>query len=251
MLVKRTTDCSLPPEICMHHFAYDIMTWNCLLHYWPFVRGFHQSPVVRLTMMQSFDVFVKQCWCFVGQWKINTVYIFSHGLTHCLRLWGLYPWWLLLGLLSWYPICKSSHCNSFEDQAPILSSMGAWSANGCNLTDLHDRTPGLRSQWCPPGSHTRLVEILLIYCKKSQCLWRCWPGWADACSLSVCCTSMFRYCCFFHFRADSRFAPSQWETALLCNDVSHWLGARLESALRFIYAWSHRTEYIYSVRIWK
>ena len=33
------------------------------------------------------------------------------------------------------------------------------------------------------------------------------------------------------FRADSRFAPSQWETALLCNDVSHWLGAKLESAL--------------------
>ena len=31
------------------------------------------------------------------------------------------------------------------------------------------------------------------------------------------------------FRADFRFAPSQWETALLCNDVSHWLGASLES----------------------
>ena len=31
--------------------------------------------------------------------------------------------------------------------------------------------------------------------------------------------------------AGSRFAPSQWETALLCNDVSHWLGASLESAL--------------------
>ena len=31
-------------------------------------------------------------------------------------------------------------------------------------------------------------------------------------------------------RADSRFAPSQWETALLCNDVSHWLGANLETA---------------------
>ena len=29
----------------------------------------------------------------------------------------------------------------------------------------------------------------------------------------------------------SRFAPSQWETPLLCNDVSHWLGACLESAL--------------------
>ena len=32
-------------------------------------------------------------------------------------------------------------------------------------------------------------------------------------------------------RAHSRFAPCQWETALLCNDVSHWLGASLESAL--------------------
>ena len=31
--------------------------------------------------------------------------------------------------------------------------------------------------------------------------------------------------------ADSRFAPSQWEAALLCNDVSHWLDASLESAL--------------------
>ena len=32
-------------------------------------------------------------------------------------------------------------------------------------------------------------------------------------------------------RADFRFALSQWQTALLCNDVSHWLRASLESAL--------------------
>ena len=32
-------------------------------------------------------------------------------------------------------------------------------------------------------------------------------------------------------RADSRFVPSQWETVLHCNGVSHWLGASLESAL--------------------
>ena len=32
-------------------------------------------------------------------------------------------------------------------------------------------------------------------------------------------------------RAASRLVPSQWETALLCNNVSHWLGASLESAL--------------------
>ena len=32
-------------------------------------------------------------------------------------------------------------------------------------------------------------------------------------------------------RADSRFASSQWETALLSNDVSHWLGASIVSAV--------------------
>ena len=34
-----------------------------------------------------------------------------------------------------------------------------------------------------------------------------------------------------YYSADSGFAPSHWETALLCNDVSHWLGASLESFL--------------------
>ena len=34
-----------------------------------------------------------------------------------------------------------------------------------------------------------------------------------------------------YFRADSRFPPSQWEAALLCNDDSYWLGTSLESAL--------------------
>ena len=37
-------------------------------------------------------------------------------------------------------------------------------------------------------------------------------------------------------RANSRFTPSQWETALLCNDVSHWLGASLESSPGY---WRH------------
>ena len=34
-------------------------------------------------------------------------------------------------------------------------------------------------------------------------------------------------------RADTRFAPSHWETSLHCNDVSHWLGASLESTLDY------------------
>ena len=32
-------------------------------------------------------------------------------------------------------------------------------------------------------------------------------------------------------RADSRFAPGQWETSLQSNAISHWLGANLDSAL--------------------
>ena len=47
-------------------------------------------------------------------------------------------------------------------------------------------------------------------------------------------------------RADSRFVPSRWETGLLCNDISHWLGASLESTLlealdrRWWFLWSHQ-----------
>ena len=37
-----------------------------------------------------------------------------------------------------------------------------------------------------------------------------------------------------HYRAYSTFALSQWETALLCSDFSHWLAATLKSALHYI-----------------
>ena len=53
-----------------------------------------------------------------------------------------------------------------------------------------------------------------------------------------------------YFRADSRFAPSQWEMVLLCNNVSHWLGASLESALYMI-VWkksrSHHVSYFFCI----
>ena len=37
-------------------------------------------------------------------------------------------------------------------------------------------------------------------------------------------------------RADSRFSHSQWETVLLCNDVSHWLAANQVS---HVCVWTH------------
>ena len=36
------------------------------------------------------------------------------------------------------------------------------------------------------------------------------------------------------YRADSRFTPSQWETSLQSNAISHWLCTNLESALDYI-----------------
>ena len=52
--------------------------------------------------------------------------------------------------------------------------------------------------------------------------------------------------------AHSMFACSQWETALLYNDVSHWLGASLESAhnwaghwtsnIRISNVWNHKVD---------
>ena len=45
--------------------------------------------------------------------------------------------------------------------------------------------------------------------------------------------------CNQHHRADSRSAPSQWETSLQSNAVSHWLGANLESALTLCNDVSH------------
>ena len=55
-------------------------------------------------------------------------------------------------------------------------------------------------------------------------------------TLAACGETLTTFCTFIrldpdmHTRADSRFASSKWETVLLGNDVSHWLGASLESA---------------------
>ena len=52
-------------------------------------------------------------------------------------------------------------------------------------------------------------------------------------------------------RADSRFAPSQWGMALLCNNVSHWLDASLESALSMVLACStHWKRYMHAYVFW-
>ena len=76
--------------------------------------------------------------------------------------------------------------------------------------------------------------ITVIYSQHTSCVLcsavadaKGYDAWAPVCQTG----SISGQCISSDFRADSRFAPSQRETALLCNDVSHWLGASLESAL--------------------
>ena len=98
--------------------------------------------------------------------------------------------------------------------------------------------------WCRPN---KIVNIPVIYCTwqycsklksslintwQSPCKQNCYcarisPGWHNKAWLERITTDGW-------YRADSRFAPNQWETALLCNDVSHCLGASLESVLWYI-----------------
>ena len=57
------------------------------------------------------------------------------------------------------------------------------------------------------------------------------------------------FCCVLFrcdHRVESRFAPSRWETALLCNDVSHWLGASIKLGLDYVFSSGLVVRYIYS-----
>ena len=57
--------------------------------------------------------------------------------------------------------------------------------------------------------------------------------------------AIYRIICTYIYGADSRFAPGQWETALLYNDVSHWpLGANLASALHLSMWGLWRTKHV-------
>ena len=74
-------------------------------------------------------------------------------------------------------------------------------------------------------SHTRLLLFPAATIQKGFVI--------DSFTVSLHSTKAKQIDCQYLFMVVSKFAPSQWETPLLCNDVSHWLGANLESALSF------------------
>ena len=105
---------------------------------------------------------------------------------------------------------------------------GSLSLTHCPLEDVNEILDGLVPSGDKPLPEPMLMQIMSPYCvTRPQCV----------------------------NRADSRFAPSQWETALLCNNVSHWLGASLESALCKVTATDLKmgaiVDFIYSCPIFK
>ena len=75
---------------------------------------------------------------------------------------------------------------------------------------------------------THVHRVIAIECSPllSWYLCYCWVGLLPTVRRNV-----FGLFSLSGHRAGSRFAPSQWETPLQSNAVSHWLGANLESAL--------------------
>ena len=88
-------------------------------------RKWHIQDTITSAMGQWVKCLL--CWWIIGCLLLNSV------LLYLLQSWqekliGHVPWQVLLGLLSWNPILKSSNCTSFDDLI-VDFIYGAWSWN--------------------------------------------------------------------------------------------------------------------------
>ena len=103
-----------------------------------------KGPMNNIPALIQIMAWRRQCW--LACWRIHPslglnelitfqeehYWCYLSNTLHC--LWLNSPWWWFLDLLSWYPIFKSSHCNSFAewasaDSAPTSSSAGGKFSN--------------------------------------------------------------------------------------------------------------------------
>ena len=111
---------------------------------------------------------------------------------------------------------SSAKCCSFRLGLNVLINPYIGHTSGCVSCFIHSSyTVQLRNEWCGNMIDNRNSLTYQYVCLRLGYL-------GDNLGMHLCI-----------IRADSRFAPSQWETVLLCNDVSHWLGANLGSALHY------------------
>ena len=121
---------------------------------------------------------------------------------------------LIPGLLFWCPPYIKS-CVVFEDGGThtVHLRVPNLQMSYRNLT-ISIVTPAIAA-----GRHASLVYRYNDSRHHMACLDDCY----------VCCVFSICHCrTVYYIRADSRFAFSQWETALLCNDISDWLGTSLD-----------------------
>ena len=112
----------------------------------------------------------------------------------------------------------------FTESAQNINSKNDFEKYSCRITSTSPRSqwvnfynpPGFSSHHSVPHCYSMTAPMLALASLSGQ--------------LAVSPT---------HIRADSRFALSQWETSLQSNDVSHWLGANLESALPYAWPWMY------------
>ena len=83
--------------------------------------------------------------------------------------------------------------------------------------------------------HAIMSILCVVYCEDLLCynsgmILDLYPAIERWCNFVT--MSLIGWMQAYDHRADSRFAPSQWETALLCNDISYWLDASPKSALQ-------------------
>ena len=76
-------------------------------------------------------------------------------------------WRSLLGLLSWYPIFTSSHCNSFEDRAPVDEIYGCPIFKWVTETILHCRSTRIVNLTTTDGRQDPLINSL----RPSDAIW--------------------------------------------------------------------------------
>ena len=104
--------------------------------------------------------------------------------------------------------------------------MISWWYDDRNIVKKVSQTDG-QTDWTihrAAWSQLKIITTDTRYLTNEGEIWDFFVSFNWLCSASV--TSFLR--------DDSRLAPSQWETSLQSNAVSHWLGANLESAL-FLY----------------
>ena len=116
--------------------------------------------------------------------------------------------------------------------------MAKWRDLHFYLTNLATPSCQIWRDW-EWGSIPIIWWIFISECKHHYLHYNCQIGWVSNSYKHYKLIKIDRQFPPVYCRADSRFEPSQWEMPLHCNDVSHWLGTNLESALHWHAAGPH------------